>query len=367
MQGEIAEQIRKHPIRLEPLSKGRTYRLYASPHNLGAAAVAVELQEVVEGLCWTDDAQHLGLCDRMLVHLHDRTWNGDEESATAFAAEVATAMRLGVRMLLLHEVLSGRDDDNLRRHACTFGWLIESTPKHLVAAKFYETMIALNLAGDEWRQTGLIRAAQRIAEASGVREPREVAEAEEKRAEVHSRAVAAARRAAVASGTARALSLAGGAEKSRPRWRSFAQSMGLVHPAEDDQEAVPHSVASQRPKRRSFAAAAMDWVHTAKVEQEVMSDSITTDESTRKAAAGVGDDHGQPMLGSLVTRHAAGIGREKIYRDNGSKLDDSKADAGERRDSSSAAEDTLVIEDIVNDSRAVDELISSTSFSKVSP
>lgn len=216
VQGEIAQQILKSPIKLETLASGRTHHLYVSVYNAGASDLASELQEVTKcGIRWTSDKSQLGQCDRMLVHLHAKTWNSGEAGDT-FACEVATAMRLGVQMLLLHEVLSGRDDDNAKRHACTFMSLIEGTPKHLIAAKFYETMIALNLAGDEWRQTGLIRAVQRIAEGSGLREPRVVAEAEEERAELHGRAIAAAPCAAVASGATRVIELAGTSAKVAP-------------------------------------------------------------------------------------------------------------------------------------------------------
>ena len=157
-------------------------------------------------------------------------------------------MKLGVRMLLLHEVLSSRDDDDKKRHACTFAELIENTPKHLIAAKLYETMIALNLAGEDWRKTGLIRAAQHIAKASGAREPRAVAKAEEcavaetkeVRTEVQKRMAVAAKRVAVVSHTAQMLARRSG-EKGGVR----------VHPLKPDEQqpsaAAEHISSKYRP------------------------------------------------------------------------------------------------------------------------
>lgn len=174
MEGEVAQTIKLKPIRLHPLRFGRRFHLYCSPNNLGASSVGEQLQTIVADIELTTDFDQLLECDRMLIHLRENTWTSAESAA--LAREVAAAMREGINLLLLHEVQSGRSGDNAQRAACPFARLFEVTPKHLLAAGVYNSMIALNLAGDEWRQTGLIRAAQRIAEGSGVRQEIDVPE-----------------------------------------------------------------------------------------------------------------------------------------------------------------------------------------------
>lgn len=74
---------------------------------------------------------------------------------------------MGKDLLLLHEVPCSRrasaSTRQLERHPCVFQHLFDVTPRELIEQGVYNKMIALNLAGDEWRQTGLIRAAQRVA------------------------------------------------------------------------------------------------------------------------------------------------------------------------------------------------------------
>ena len=172
MDGEVAQMIKRNPIQLKPLGSGRRFHFFCSPNNLGAQDVGEELKRVVADIKFTTDFEQLTACERMLLHLHENTWTQPESAELAH--EVAVAMRTGVNLLLLHEVRSGRRGDNERRAACSFTRLIEETPKHLLAAGVYNRMIALNLAGDEWRQTGLIRGAQWMADSSGERQPVEV-------------------------------------------------------------------------------------------------------------------------------------------------------------------------------------------------
>jgi len=169
MQGEIAAQVRKQPVAFSPLRSQRQFHLFISSNNVSAATLGEELRATAREIQSTDDFGQLESCDRMLVYLHAQTWDNDK--VDAFAAELATALRQGITLLLVHEVLSGSNADNEQRRACSFPRLIEGTPRELIAAQIYIGSIAFNLAGDEWRQAGLIRVVQRLAENSGARSP----------------------------------------------------------------------------------------------------------------------------------------------------------------------------------------------------
>ena len=58
-------------------------------------------------------------------------------------AQVTAAMRLGMHLLLIHEVPGARLGDNEARHACVFEKFFEDppdgTPKHLLRAGIYNT------------------------------------------------------------------------------------------------------------------------------------------------------------------------------------------------------------------------------------
>mmetsp|Transcript_78334 Transcript_78334/g.155678 ORF Transcript_78334/g.155678 Transcript_78334/m.155678 type:complete len:737 (-) Transcript_78334:352-2562(-) len=171
MQGEIADQVRRHPIALAPLRHGRRFHLYCSPACAHAADVAEELHALLPSLQWTANVSELPLCEQLLVHLTTVTWACAE--ASAFAREVEEAMRLGVRLVLAHEVPGARVGDSEARKACQFGDLFEWTPPRLLPPTCQPGVygaIAMNLAGDEWRQAGLIRVAQQVALGGGERE-----------------------------------------------------------------------------------------------------------------------------------------------------------------------------------------------------
>ena len=55
------------------------------------------------------------------------------------------------------------------RHDCSFDTLIDQTPQHLLDVGLYDE-IAMNLAGDEWREAGLALIAHQLAKGSGTRE-----------------------------------------------------------------------------------------------------------------------------------------------------------------------------------------------------
>ena len=86
-------------------------------------------------------------------------------------------MREGVRCLLMHEVPGARLGDNEARNACPFEHFFEdcSTPKCLIKAGLYNE-IAMNVAGDEWRQAGLLKTIQDLAKGGVERKPTDVDE-----------------------------------------------------------------------------------------------------------------------------------------------------------------------------------------------
>ena len=183
MQGEIAEQIRRQPIQLTKLREGRAFHLYCSAQCAGAAEVSAELQAIVPSLRWTDDVGQIEACEQCLIYLTSATWTSGEASAV-FAHEVAMAMRLGVRLTCAHETLGARSGDTAARKACAFADLFDWTPSRLLKCKpgVYGA-IAMNLAGGEWREAGLIMLAQQVALGGGERSKWRMAPAEEAAAE----------------------------------------------------------------------------------------------------------------------------------------------------------------------------------------
>ena len=96
----------------------------------------------------------------MLLVLNRSTWTRGEESK-ALAAEVHEAKRLGVHVLLAHEIKGARVDDE-ERGGCSFDEIINTTPEQLISAGVYNE-IAMNLGGGEWREAGLLGIALEIA------------------------------------------------------------------------------------------------------------------------------------------------------------------------------------------------------------
>jgi len=169
-------------------------KVYCSPHNLGAAALAQELNATfsatrtsgqfsnhgsifrpssgrrltVRKLSGTSSASgrlleiasNLSTCDRMLVYLNARTWAHEPES---FAAEIREAHRLGVHLELCHEYPSVIDPGS-QRDALKFKAIIDATPSDLKKGptNIY-TQIAISLKGGELREVGLTNVAIRLA------------------------------------------------------------------------------------------------------------------------------------------------------------------------------------------------------------
>ena len=166
-QREKLERVQYH----RALGEGRTIHLYCSEYNPGAVEVAKELQTVSDGaITHTTDFERLDECEHMLVLLTEATWTRGREGGEEFIEEVVEAMKKGVHRLLIHEVL-GTDGD--KRQACPFErfFEIDTTPKSLIKAGIYADEVAMNLAGGQWRKSGLIKTLQTISQGSGERRP----------------------------------------------------------------------------------------------------------------------------------------------------------------------------------------------------
>ena len=167
VQGEITHR----RVKLAPLALTRSHHLYISPNNVSARKLASELQSIVFGMYITENFGELGSCEHMLLYLTSKTWTSGEVSA-ALAHEVCEAQRLGVHLLLAHEMPSVIADTD-ERHACAFNdfWNDGWTPRWLLQgdANVYK-QIAIALKGGEWRPAGITKLAMELAKGGGARE-----------------------------------------------------------------------------------------------------------------------------------------------------------------------------------------------------
>ena len=174
MEGEIEQQMKKHPVKLPPVRKDCKFHMYCSPFSPGdggqvAKDIALSLQKLfLPTLMWTSEPEHLHDCEHMALPASSYTWTRGEAS-DALAHEVCEAMRMGVHVIICHEVPGARLGDREARGACSFEELIATTPKHLCDAGIYNE-IAMNMNGDEWRTAGLAKTAVQLAKGSGTRE-----------------------------------------------------------------------------------------------------------------------------------------------------------------------------------------------------
>ena len=101
----------------------------------------------------TQNASELADCGRMLVYLNGKTWSSGWASV-AFARDVAEAMRLGIELVLAHEVpgIGGQAE----RSAVLFGTFFstDQTPIQLTKAGIYAP-IAIPFKGGPWRDTSM--------------------------------------------------------------------------------------------------------------------------------------------------------------------------------------------------------------------
>ena len=181
VQGEVGSR----PLVPPPLTHGRKYNLYCSRHNHGAAELALELRQLLgkprrKGcLCkrpsvllpTTDVSTELHRCEHMLVYLTSATWTSGEQSK-AFAHEVCEARRLGIPLLLVHEMPSVIETqaEGEERRACDFNdfWNEGWTPQHLLVgdANLYK-QIATALKPGEWRKAGLAAVIRTMHDSGG--------------------------------------------------------------------------------------------------------------------------------------------------------------------------------------------------------
>jgi len=189
IQQEIGQQLKQHPLVLSLHSQRRRFHLYCSQFNKGAAAVAQELSWLLEArgvaqqLAWTEDSTEQESCEMMLIHLNRTTWT--EVASTSLALDVANAMRSGLRLVCVHEVVGARIGDGARQ-GCSFEEVLQATPMYLqkpVKGQGIYGTIAFNLAAGEWREAGLVRLALAIAPGGGERQPRELPQTHKEREE----------------------------------------------------------------------------------------------------------------------------------------------------------------------------------------
>jgi hypothetical protein len=181
VEGEAGTQAIAPP----PLTHGRKFHLYCSPHNAGAETIGIELTELLERLSLgssrrgasgpllktTLSLEDVDKCEHMLVYLTTKTWTNGKHS-TELAREIGKARRKGVHLLLVHELPSLILDDDVGtdRGACDFydlwneGW----TPKHLLASSLYN-QIALPLKPGEFHKAALAVVLGKLSEGGGER------------------------------------------------------------------------------------------------------------------------------------------------------------------------------------------------------
>jgi len=204
--------------RLLPDSKGHIYlqgaasfvlpkrhvavKVYCSPHNTGAAAVAHELNytfarrgansssslDLLPKSSWRSSASvprvgrsnrpqalrrdrgsfgqllevvdDLSACEHMLVYLNGLTWTHEPE---LLAADIREAMSIGVHLQPCHEFPSAIDPSSAR-HALEFKLIMDATPADLKKwpTNIY-SQIAIALKGGELRDVGLTNLASKLS------------------------------------------------------------------------------------------------------------------------------------------------------------------------------------------------------------
>jgi hypothetical protein len=152
------------PSTLRPLSAGRTYHLFVSEHNAGADALVDELRATrgLTALQWTSRLEELLRCEAMLVYLTAATWTRGEAS-DAFAREVESGMRGGMRLVLAHE-MPGIGQEG--RDAMPFERLFDAsqTPAVLKNDLRIYSEVAVPLKGAAWRETSMALLATKVGE-----------------------------------------------------------------------------------------------------------------------------------------------------------------------------------------------------------
>ena len=112
----------------------------------------------------TSEKAHLqmGECERMLILLNARTWCSGQTSDD-FGLEVACAMKLGVEIMLAHEMPSFTASHGTRptmrqagdRFGCEFGEFFVHTPGELLLNGIYGTLAIPMMGGEVFRATSM--------------------------------------------------------------------------------------------------------------------------------------------------------------------------------------------------------------------
>ena len=101
-------------------------------------------------------------CERMLLYLNANTWTTEE--SVRLAADVALAIRLGVPLVLAHE-MEGLGQD--KRYGCPFELFFRHpedeghTPEELLKGGIYSD-VAIALKGGEWRHASRVLMGQKL-------------------------------------------------------------------------------------------------------------------------------------------------------------------------------------------------------------
>ena len=102
MQGEVVNAT----VVVPPPRGGCKYHLFCTGQVPGIAHLITELTEAMGvRIEMTGRQAEMSQCECCLVYLNGLTWTSGERSE-AFAAQVEMAMELGVRLLLVHEMVS---------------------------------------------------------------------------------------------------------------------------------------------------------------------------------------------------------------------------------------------------------------------
>ena len=165
VQGEMERQVNIRAARPNAISRSFRHHVYCSQWNAGAAAMLAEVRDTFRGLglvACVGTPLELEACQCMLLYLNKSTWTSGP-AAAQLAVEVEYAMRLGIPLLLAHEMpgIGGQAE----RGAVHFDDLFEcdagATPKRLLSAGIYHK-IAHVLKGGAWRRTSLLLIAKEI-------------------------------------------------------------------------------------------------------------------------------------------------------------------------------------------------------------
>ena len=165
VQGELVSQ----PMTtLPPPRHGRHFHCFCCPSNAGAAALLREVSALLgQTIALSEEEAQLERCECMLVYLNEDTWTSGYESFR-LATAVQRAMGLGVRLLLVHEMVGAEGQDG--RRGCEFSSFFSSTPQELQRGGIYD-LIAVPLKGGAWREVSTRLVVRALAEDVGMQEP----------------------------------------------------------------------------------------------------------------------------------------------------------------------------------------------------